>query len=71
MRRWNSRHFPDSIFKYIFLNENVWISITISLKFVPKGSTNNIQALVQIMAFRRRNDATITGAYMRHSALMS
>ena len=25
----------DDIFKYIFLNENFWISIKISLKFVP------------------------------------
>ena len=34
------------IFKCIFLNENVLISITISLKFVPKGQINNIPALV-------------------------
>ena len=27
----------DDIFKRIFANENVCISITISLKFVPKG----------------------------------
>ena len=38
----------DNIFKCIFLNENVWISINISLKFVPKGPINNIPALVQI-----------------------
>ena len=30
----NGRHFPDDIFKCISLNENVWISIKISLKFV-------------------------------------
>ena len=36
-----------------FFDENVWISIKISLKFVPKGPTNNIPALVQIMACRR------------------
>ena len=29
------------MFKCIFLNENVWIPIEISLKFVPKGSINN------------------------------
>ena len=51
--RQNGRHFPDDIFKCIFLNENVWISIKISLKFVPKGSIDNIPALVQIMAWRR------------------
>ena len=39
--RQNGRHFPDDIFKWIFLNENVWISINISLKFVPKGPINN------------------------------
>ena len=32
--------FPDDIFKCIFLNENAWISIKITLKFVPKGQVN-------------------------------
>ena len=45
--RQNDRHFPDDISKWIFLNENVWISINISLKFVPKGQINNIAALVR------------------------
>ena len=51
--RQNGRHFPDDISKCIFLNENMWIFIEISLKFVPKGLINNIPALVQIMARRR------------------
>ena len=34
--RQNGRHFPDDIFKCIFLNENVWILIKISLNFVPR-----------------------------------
>ena len=34
----------------IFRNENVWISIKISLKFVPKGLINNNPALVHIVA---------------------
>ena len=51
--RLNGRRFPDDIFKCIFLNENVWISIKISLKFVPKGPINNNPALVQIMTWRR------------------
>ena len=42
----NGLHFPDDIFKCIFLNENVLISIKISHKFVPKGQINNIPALV-------------------------
>ena len=39
--RQNGRHFADDLFKCIFLNENVWIPIEISLKFVPKGSIKN------------------------------
>ena len=33
--RQNGRYFADDIFKYIFLNENAWIPIKISLKFLP------------------------------------
>ena len=36
--RQNGRHFADDIFRHIFVNRNVWISIDISLKFIPKGS---------------------------------
>ena len=42
---------PDNVFKGIFLNGNVRISIKISLKFVPKGLIYNISALVQVMAW--------------------
>ena len=52
--RQNGRHFADDIFKYNFLNENFWIPVKISLKFVPKGPINIIPALVQIMAWRRQ-----------------
>ena len=51
--RQNGPHFPDDIFKCIFLNENVWISNSISLKCVLEDPINNIPALVQIMAWRR------------------
>ena len=44
--RRNGRYNADDIFKCIFLNENVWIPIEISLKFVPKGPIDNIPALV-------------------------
>ena len=37
--------FTDDIFKCIFLNDNVWISIKISLQFVHKCQMNNIPAL--------------------------
>ena len=60
--RQNGRHFADDIFKYIFLNENIWILIKISLKFVPKGPINNIPALVQIMAWRRPGDKPLSEA---------
>ena len=50
--RQNGCHFPDDIFKCIFLNENVRISIKISLKLVPKDPIENIPSLVQIMAWR-------------------
>ena len=30
--------FADNIFKCIFLNKKIWISIKISLKFYPQGS---------------------------------
>ena len=58
--RQNGRHFPDDLFKCIFLNENVWISIKNSLKFVPKGPIDNIPALVQIMVWRRLGDKPLS-----------
>ena len=58
--RQDGHHIPDDIFKWIFLNENVWISITISLKFVQKGPINIIPALVQIMAWRRPGDKPLS-----------
>ena len=62
--RQNGRHFPDDIFKCIFLNENVWIPIKISLKFVPRGPINNIPAMVQIMAWRRPGDKPLSEPMM-------
>ena len=58
--RQNGRHFADDIFKRIFLNGNVWISINISLRFVPRGPINNIPALVQIMVWRRSGDKPLS-----------
>ena len=58
--RQNGRHFPDNIFKRIFLNQNVRIPIDISLEFVPKGPINNILAVVQIMAWRRPGDKPLS-----------
>ena len=58
--RQNGRHFADDIFKCVLLNENEWISIKISPKFVPKGPINNIPALVQMMAWRRPSDKSLS-----------
>ena len=54
--RHNGRHFPDDIFKCIFLNDNVRIPVKISLTFVPKVQINNISAMVQIKVSRRPGD---------------
>ena len=60
-------------------NENVWISIKISLKYLSKGQINNHITLVQMMAWRRSGDkplsepmvAEFADAYMHHSASMT
>ena len=62
--RQNGRHFADDMFKCIFLKENVWIPIEISLKFIPKGSINNNPALFQIMAWRRPGDKPLSEPMM-------
>ena len=63
-QRQNGRQFPNDIFKYIFLNENIYISIKISLKFVPEGPINNIPALVQIMARHQPGDKPLSEPMM-------
>ena len=62
--RQNSRHFPDDSFKRISLNENVWISIEVSLKFVPNGTVNNIPGLGQIMAWPRPGNKPLSEPMM-------
>ena len=56
----NSRHFADDIFKRIFSNENVRISIKISLKFVLQSPTDNKSVLVQIMSWRRTGEKPLS-----------
>ena len=58
--RQNGRHVADDTFKRIFANENVKILVEISLKFVPERPINNIQELVQIMAWRRPGDKPLS-----------
>ena len=62
--RQNGSHFPDDIFKCIFMNEDVRILIKISLKFVPKDPINNNPALVQIMAWHRSGDKPLSEPMM-------
>ena len=50
--RQNGSHFSGYIFTWIFLNENVWITLKISLKFASEVWINNIPALVRITAWR-------------------
>ena len=40
----------------LVVNANMWIQITISLKFVPKCQIDNITALVQIVAWHLPSD---------------
>ena len=46
------------------MTKNVWIPITISLKFVPYGPIYNIPALVPIMAWRRLGDKPLSEPMM-------
>ena len=60
----DGRHFPDNIFKSIFVNENVWISTKFSPQFVPRCPINIIPVLVQIMAWRRPGDKLLSEPMM-------
>ena len=60
----NGHHFPDDIFKWIFLNKKRLISLKIWLKFVPKVPIKNIPALVQIMPWRRPGDKPLSETMM-------
>ena len=55
--RRNKLPFAGHNFKCIFLNENVLISIKVSLKFIPKGPINNNPELIQ---------RTIEGKHSEH-----
>ena len=62
--RQNGRHFADDSLKCILLNENVWISLKISLKFVPEVRINYIPALVQLMAWHLPGNKPLSEAMM-------
>ena len=56
--------FQTTFFKCIFLNENAWISLKISQKFVLEFRINNIPVLVQIMDWRRSGDKPLSEPMM-------
>ena len=60
----NDGHFLGNNFTCNLLNENVWITINISLKFVPKCQIQTIPALVQIMAWCRTGHKPLPEAVM-------
>ena len=60
MPRQNCSEFADDIFKRIFLEWKCLVSIKISLKFIPKGPTDNMAALVQIMAWCLTGDKPLS-----------
>ena len=60
----DGRYFAADIFKCIFMNEHVRISIEISLKFAPKGSISKIPAQVSIMVCRRPGDKPLSEPMM-------
>ena len=61
------------------MKDNFFISIPISLKFVPKGPVGNKSALAQVMAWRQTGDKPLpepmltqfTNAYMGRQGEMS
>ena len=62
--RQNGHNFPDDIFKCIFLNESICISLKIWLHSFPKFRINNNPALVQIMAWHRPGDKPLSEPMM-------
>ena len=75
----NGCHFANDICKRIFLNENMFISIKFSVKFIPNGPIRNIPALVQIMAWHWQGNKPLfepmltwfIDTHMRHKGEMS
>ena len=58
--------FTDDFSNCISMNENLCISIRISLKFVPKGPIDNKWALVQVMAWRQIGNKPLSEAMLIH-----
>ena len=56
----DGQHFADDIFKCILLNENIWISLRISQKYVLKVRIDSISALFQTMTWRPSDDKPLS-----------
>ena len=65
--RQNGRHFIDDLFRCILMNENISISINISLKVVPKGQIKNIPSMIEIVAWCRPGDKPLSEPMMASS----
>ena len=67
------------IFKYIFMNEKLSISIQFSLEFIHEGLIDKKSTLVQVMAWRRTGAKPLpeprmtwfNNVFMQHSGEMS
>ena len=76
--RQNDHHLADGFFKFIFFTENCYVSIQLSLRYVPTCPTDINSALVYIMAWRRTGDKPLSepmvdkfgDGYMRYSVSM-
>ena len=62
----NGHHFTDGMYKCMFLNVNVRISINISLNFVPYDPIDYKSALVQIMAWREASNKPLSEPMMTY-----
>ena len=54
------RHFADDNFKCIFVKENNYIFIQISLKYAPTGQIDSNSVLVQVMAWCQTGDRPLS-----------
>ena len=62
----NGRQFGRRHFQLHFFNENVWISIEISLHFISKGPIDNKPALVEVMAWHQTGDKPLHEPMLTH-----
>ena len=75
----NGRHFADDNFECIFEKEKLWISIQMSMNFVPKSSIDNKSLLFKVMVWCQTGGkplpepmlAQFTDVYMWHKGKMS